>query len=55
MEPIKQLVYGLRRYDLARATALANDNPNAEVKGFMSHKAKVYLVRGYIWLSETVV
>jgi hypothetical protein len=47
MEPIKQLVYGLRRYDLARATAFANDNPNADVKGFMSHKAKVYLVRRY--------
>jgi hypothetical protein len=45
MEPIKQLVYGLRRYDLARATALADDNPNVEIKGFMSHKAKVYLVR----------
>jgi len=45
MEPIKQLVYGLRRYDLARVAALMGDTPDAEVKGFMSHKAKVYLVR----------
>jgi len=43
MEPIKQLVYGLRRYDLARVAALMGDTPDAEVKGFMSHKAKVYL------------
>lgn len=43
MEPIKQLVYGLRRYDLARATAVVDDTPGVEVKGFMSHKAKVYL------------
>jgi hypothetical protein len=44
MGPIKQLVHGLRRYDLARVTALADDTPGTEVKGFMSHKAKVYLV-----------
>jgi len=43
MEPIKQLVYGLRRYDLARVAALVGETPGAEVKGFMSHKAKVYL------------
>jgi len=53
MEPIKQLVYGLRRYDLARVTALADGVPDAEIKGFMSHKAKVYLVR--VWTFSSLV
>ena len=48
MEPLKQLCYGLRRYDTDRCIALAEyETPNvdkASVKGFMSHRAKIYLV-----------
>ncbi|KNZ76336.1 Magnesium transport protein CorA [Termitomyces sp. J132] len=47
MEPIKTLIYGLRRYDLDRCQALIDmsDPTNAQVKvvGFMSHKTKIYL------------
>jgi len=47
MEPLKHLCYGLRRYDTDRAIAVAEDaDPNVNrdrVKGFMSHKAKIYL------------
>lgn len=46
LDPIKTVVYGLRRYDLDRVTALGqHDDPNAKVEGYMSHKAKIYLVR----------
>lgn len=48
LEPIKSLVYGLRRYDVDRCAALIDmNNPanaNVKVVGFMSHKAKIYLV-----------
>lgn len=48
LEPIKTLVYGLRRYDVDRCAALidTSDPTNAKVPviGFMSHKAKIYLV-----------
>jgi hypothetical protein len=48
MEPVKTLIYGLRRYDTDRCAALidSSDPANADVKvvGFMSHKAKIYLV-----------
>jgi hypothetical protein len=48
IEPLKQLIYGLRRYDLDRCVALAQGTApevdKAQVKGYMSHKAKVYLV-----------
>ena len=47
LEPIKTLIYGLRRYDVDRCAALidTSDPANADVKivGFMSHKAKIYL------------
>jgi Mg2+ and Co2+ transporter CorA len=45
MEPIKTVVYGLRRYDVDRSAALIADNELdvAAVKGYMSHKAKIYL------------
>lgn len=46
--PIKTVIYGLRRYDLDRCAALvdtSNTEPGAKVEGFMSHKAKIYLVR----------
>lgn len=47
LEPIKTLLYGLRRYDVDRCAALidSSDPTNADVKvvGFMSHKSKIYL------------
>ena len=48
LDPIKTLIYGLRRYDLDRCAALVDTSqPGSAVKveGFMSHKAKIYLVR----------
>lgn len=48
LEPIKTLIYGLRRYDLDRCAALIDTsdpaNANVKVVGFMSHKSKIYLV-----------
>lgn len=48
LEPIKTVVYGLRRYDLDRCAALidASNPANADVKvvGYMSQKSKIYLV-----------
>lgn len=47
LDPIKTLIYGLRRYDIDRTAALvdSSDPANQDVKivGFMSHKAKIYL------------
>ncbi|KDR85830.1 hypothetical protein GALMADRAFT_51400 [Galerina marginata CBS 339.88] len=47
LDPIKTLIYGLRRYDIDRCAALVDtsDPANKDVKivGFMSHKAKIYL------------
>ncbi|KAI5114924.1 hypothetical protein M0805_005179, partial [Coniferiporia weirii] len=47
LEPIRTLVYGLRRYDVDRCAALVNslggDASTAKVEGFMSHKSKIYL------------
>lgn len=46
LEPIKTLVYGLRRYDVDRCAALINSEGrefSGKVEGFMSHKAKIYL------------
>ncbi|EIN14276.1 hypothetical protein PUNSTDRAFT_80502 [Punctularia strigosozonata HHB-11173 SS5] len=45
MEPIKTVVYGLRRYDTDRCAALVADAEldMAKIKGYMSHKAKIYL------------
>ncbi|CAK5278332.1 unnamed protein product [Mycena citricolor] len=45
LEPIKTVIYGLRRYDDERAAALVTEiTPGGEkVKGFMSHKSKIYL------------
>ena len=49
LAPLKSLVYGLRRYDLDRCKALVtSSDPNAGTdngKGFLSHQARVYLVR----------
>ncbi|KAJ7510487.1 magnesium transporter [Mycena galericulata] len=47
LEPIRTVIYGLRRYDVDRAAALidmtAEGNENVKVTGFMSHKSKIYL------------
>jgi len=52
LEPLKSLIYGLRRYDLDRCVAVAASSAEtpeeaaAEAKrvvGYMSHKSKVYL------------
>ncbi|KAJ8475432.1 hypothetical protein ONZ45_g15609 [Pleurotus djamor] len=52
LEPIKTIVYGLRRYDLDRCAALveAQQYPGQEkepVVGFMTHKSKIYLADVY--------
>lgn len=47
LEPIKTVIYGLRRYDLDRCAALVDTTEvgmPVKVEGFMSHKAKIYLV-----------
>ncbi|KAI6015631.1 hypothetical protein EDC04DRAFT_2903730 [Pisolithus marmoratus] len=44
MEPVKMVIYGLRRYDEDRCAALVEPgNREAKVQGFMSQKAKIYL------------
>ena len=51
LEPIKTLVYGLRRYDVDRCAALVDssgqDTSNVKIEGFMSHKSKIYLADVY--------
>ena len=48
LEPIKTMIFGLRRYDVDRCAALIDmsdpANENAKVVGYMSHKSKIYLV-----------
>ena len=52
LEPIKTVVYGLRRYDLDRCAALIDTsnpaNANVKIVGYMSHKSQIYLV-GHCW------
>ncbi|KAJ3556343.1 hypothetical protein NM688_g2080 [Phlebia brevispora] len=45
LEPIKTLVYTLRRYDVDRVAALYSDRPISmqNIQGYMSHRARVYL------------
>jgi hypothetical protein len=48
LDPIKTMIYGLRRYDIDRCAALIDQSSmpeNIKVEGYMSHKAKIYLVR----------
>lgn len=51
LEPIKTLVYGLRRYDVDRCAALIESQGNGtgttKVVGYMSHKSKIYLADVY--------
>ncbi|KAG7100027.1 hypothetical protein E1B28_001813 [Marasmius oreades] len=45
LEPIKTLVYGLRRYDVDRCAALVDPSKDTgePIKGYMSQKSKIYL------------
>ncbi|KIL00070.1 hypothetical protein PAXRUDRAFT_30110 [Paxillus rubicundulus Ve08.2h10] len=44
LEPLKTLVYGLRRYDADRCAALVGPGEkHVKIEGFMSQKAKIYL------------
>ncbi len=49
LDPVKTLIYGLRRYDSDRTLAAIESTVEGEVPpvgkntGFLSHKAKVYL------------
>ncbi|KAK7032805.1 magnesium-like protein [Favolaschia claudopus] len=47
LEPIRTVIYGLRRYDDDRVAALidmtSEENKNMKPKGFMSPKSKIYL------------
>jgi Mg2+ and Co2+ transporter CorA len=48
LEPVKTVVYGLRRYDTDRAAALVSEEQrlagvDSTQQGFMSQKAKIYL------------
>lgn len=55
LEPIKTLVYGLRRYDVDRCAALLDSaQAKAAVEGFMSHKSKIYLVSVDVQVRQTV-
>ncbi|KAH9948220.1 cora-like Mg2+ transporter protein-domain-containing protein [Amylocystis lapponica] len=44
LEPLKTVIYGLRRYDEDRVAALSERiDPKVKVEGYMSHKSKIYL------------
>jgi Mg2+ and Co2+ transporter CorA len=47
LDPVKTLIYGLRRYDQERCAAVAESSGSLvageKVPGFLSHKAKIYL------------
>lgn len=48
LEPIKTVIYGLRRYDIDRVAALSESHdPAVKVQGYMSHKSKIYLADVY--------
>ncbi|RXW17596.1 hypothetical protein EST38_g8258 [Candolleomyces aberdarensis] len=51
LDPIKTMIFGLRRYDIDRCAALIDmsDPANKDIKivGYMSHKAKIYLADVY--------
>lgn len=44
LEPIKTVIYGLRRYDVDRVAALFPPGSKETAVGFMSHRSKIYLV-----------
>lgn len=48
--PVKALVYALRRYDVDRMEACLDLSVEGDQKvvGYMSHKAKIYLVSHFL-------
>lgn len=44
MEPMKRLVFGLRKFDVERTIAALGPSTTAGTEGYMSSKAKIYLV-----------
>ncbi|PCH36397.1 hypothetical protein WOLCODRAFT_82117 [Wolfiporia cocos MD-104 SS10] len=58
LEPIKTLVYGLRRYDIDRASAVVGTSrgpDDAKHIGFMSEKSKIYLADVYDHLEYIIM
>ena len=53
LEPLKTLIYGLRRYDTDRAAAMAESLGEAarpgDSSGYLTHKSKIYLVRATLF------
>ena len=47
LDPVKTLIFGLRRYDQDRCAAIAESSGTVgegqKVPGYLSHKAKIYL------------
>ncbi|KAG8807764.1 hypothetical protein FRC17_004275, partial [Serendipita sp. 399] len=47
LDPVKTLIYGLRRYDQERCVAIAESSGSLvegeKIQGFLSHKSKIYL------------
>lgn len=55
LDPIKTLIFGLRRYDVDRCAALINSSgEDKKVVGFMSHKSKVYLADVYDHIDHVI-
>jgi len=44
MQPLRAMIYGLRRFDLERANAALAGQIQGPVQGYMSAKSKIYLV-----------
>jgi hypothetical protein len=52
MQPLKSLIYGLRRFDSERTAAALGPAPadkTVAVAGYMSPKTKIYLVGDFLW------
>lgn len=45
MQPLKPMIWGLRKFDLERTAAAMGADYKGPVEGFMSPKTKIYLVR----------
>lgn len=44
MQPLKSMIYGLRRFDVDRTAAAMGGQVQGSVQGYMTPKTKVYLV-----------
>lgn len=45
MQPLKPMIWGLRKFDLERTAAAMGTDSKGPVEGYMSPKTKIYLVR----------